>query len=924
MTPLEHALFYAAKGWRVIPIPPGYKYPRGIDSWETKATTDVGRITRYWTANPDHGIGIATGPESGIFILDIDPDDGGDDSLAALEAKYGPLPDTVEAVTGGNGRHIVLAWPDEGEIHNSASGVLGAGIDVRGVGGQFVVAPTVHPETRQQYYWEVEHDPMMGQAVAVAPAWLVELLQTPVGADKPRRDKIDRDAVVGDLPGDRWAANTTWAAELEADGATFHSHHTDLSGDYYELWTRPGKSIDGGASASLYYKGSDVLKVFTSKWPELNANETYTLWGYHVATKHNGDFAEAARIHGHEQRMADADGLGTWVGADDHGAADSDDLGERPAGRARPGIVHNSRQHDDVLADAIAALAQANDPPHLFVRSGQLVRLREDEDRRPLIESMRAEHVRLKLAEAANWYRVNKDGAYSSTTPPNDVAVSLIASGAWQVPPLAGVVELPVLRPDGTFHMAHGYDSATRLYHWHRGVEYAPVPDTPTAEELAAAVALVDEAMCDFPWDTAADRANAWGLVVTPFIRAIVGQVPMALVDAPEPGTGKGLLVKVSAIITVGRAAALMAWPSGDEELEKKVTAALMAGSTMMIFDNVEGMIKSPTLAAVLTADSWQGRVLGRSEMVSVPNRATWAATGNNIDVGGDLARRCYRIRLDARQAQPWLRTGFRHADLEGWVLANRGRLLHAMCTIIRSWWVAGKPMATGLPAMGGYSQWVRTVGGILDHAGVSHFLGNLSEFHATADRESGAWEAFLHAWHEQFGEEPLSVGDVVAKMRDIYQGERVLEALPDDLAGDWGKTTFAKRLGESLRKRVGRHYGTGGLHLVDMPRDRRRVAVYSVTGRATGYQSAGPHEGPAEADATSRDDASARGTAGPKPPTPCRKSYPQDGGGPAENHRVERPETVPRVPRSRGDESGPPSVPDTQPSTPPNVELDW
>ncbi|MGA0894400.1 MAG: bifunctional DNA primase/polymerase [Ilumatobacteraceae bacterium] len=886
MTPLEHALWYASIGWRVVPIPPGYKYPRGIDSWETKATVDPDKIRRYWTKNPDHGIGIATGPESGIFILDIDPDDGGDDSFAALEAKYGPLPDTVEAITGGNGRHLVFRWPEVGEIRNSASGVLGVGIDVRGVNGQFVVAPTVHPESGQQYCWEVEHDPMNGQAVAVPPTWLIELLQAPVATDKPRHDKINRDAF-SDLPGDRWATSTTWAAELQADGATFHSSHTDGHGDYYELWTRPGKDPDNGASASLYYKGSDVLKVFSSKWHPLDAEQTYTLWGYHVTTKHGGDYAEAARVHGREQR--------------------ADPFSDPPAGdtKQRRSIVHNGRQLDEVIGEAIAALNEANDPPQMFVRAGQLCRLRDDENGRPLIEGLRAEHVRLRLAESANWFRVNKDGVHTSTTPPNDVATAITVSGAWAgMPALAGVVELPVLRPNGTFHTDHGYDPATRLYHWHVGTAYPPISDAPTPADLAAAVALVDEALCDFPWDTAADRANAWALLLTPLVRAIVGQVPMALVDAPEPGTGKGLLVKVSAIITIGRAAALMAWPSGDEELEKKVTAALMAGHTMLIFDNVEGMIRSPALAAVLTADTWQGRVLGRSEMVTVPNRATWAATGNNIDVGGDLARRCYRIRLDARQAQPWLRTGFKHTDLEQWVTTNRSALLHALCTIIQSWWTSGRPMATDLPAMGGYSQWVRTIGGILNHAGIGHFLGNLADFHASADREASSWEAFLNAWHDQIGDRPVSVGDLVAVMRDVYTGDQLVGSLPDELSGEWGKSTFTQRFGYALRKRTGRHYGSAGLHIVEMPRDRRRVAIYSVTTRTKGVTDAGLPQSPAQHNSSTRDDANERGTCGTFPPTPREKSEEL-----VSEKNIQRGEKSPQVPHSRASDDGAPST---------------
>jgi len=295
MTPLEHALAYAARGWRVHPIPPGHKHPAGMGRWQDNATTDAVRIRKYWGLNPDHGICIATGPESGVFAIDIDPDDGGDDSLRALEATHGPLPDTIESLTGGGGRHLLYRWPDEGEIRNSASGVLGVGIDVRGIGGQIVVAPTIHPATGVAYAWEIEHDPLDGLAPAPAPAWLLELLQRDPAATTPRREKRQRPAGAEMMPGEWWAAGTTWPDELTRHGWTLHSTHHDASGGYYEMWTRPGKSIREGASASLYYLGSDVLKVFTSNAAPLAAESTWSLWGFHVAYEHGGDFEAAAR-----------------------------------------------------------------------------------------------------------------------------------------------------------------------------------------------------------------------------------------------------------------------------------------------------------------------------------------------------------------------------------------------------------------------------------------------------------------------------------------------------------------------------------------------------------------------------------------------------------------------------------------------------
>ena len=299
MTPKDYALAYAKLGLRVIPIPPGHKYPKGITDWETKATTDTTRISAYWDTNPTHGVGIATGTESGVFVIDIDPDDGGDDSLQALEARYGVLPETVETLTGGGGRHLFYRWPDNTDIRNEASGTLGVGIDIRGTGGQVVSPPTLHPVTGRAYTFEIEHDPLNGYPVADAPQWLITLL-TNRPVPTPRTPKLSR--TFGDLPGDVWAQKTSWATELVAHGATLHSVHHDRNGEYYELWTRPGKQTGEGASASLYYGGTDLLKVFTPNWAGLTVDQTYTLWGFHVTTQHDGDYVEAARKQSATQR----------------------------------------------------------------------------------------------------------------------------------------------------------------------------------------------------------------------------------------------------------------------------------------------------------------------------------------------------------------------------------------------------------------------------------------------------------------------------------------------------------------------------------------------------------------------------------------------------------------------------------------------
>ncbi len=282
---LAAALAYASVGWRVIPIPPGSKHPKEHPAWEKAGTTDTDRIRHWWTNAPNHGIGILTGPESGIWVLDVDVsgDKTGDETLAELEDAYSPLPPTYEVITGSGGRHLYFAWPSGHDIRNSASD-LGPGLDVRGAGGQVLAPPTVHPNG-QRY----EHEASSPLLLAPAPGWLVSLVEH---QERERTSRSTANAgTPGTRPGDQWAATITWAQLLEPDGWTFSG--TGHGGE--ERWTRPGKDKREGISATVGYKGSDVLKVFTSSVAALRAEETYTKLGYLAATRHDGDHSAAAK-----------------------------------------------------------------------------------------------------------------------------------------------------------------------------------------------------------------------------------------------------------------------------------------------------------------------------------------------------------------------------------------------------------------------------------------------------------------------------------------------------------------------------------------------------------------------------------------------------------------------------------------------------
>ena len=173
---LAAAVDLANRGWSVFPV-------RGKIPWIPKeqggrgcldATQDVKMIEGWWGRWPSAGIGLATGAPSGVWVLDVDGQDG-ERALRALEREHGDLPSTVEALTP-RGRHLYWRLPPQVDLRCSASRVA-SGIDVRGTGGYVVAPPSRHPDGGW-YAWEVTGHPE-DQDVADAPPWLLELVTTP-------------------------------------------------------------------------------------------------------------------------------------------------------------------------------------------------------------------------------------------------------------------------------------------------------------------------------------------------------------------------------------------------------------------------------------------------------------------------------------------------------------------------------------------------------------------------------------------------------------------------------------------------------------------------------------------------------------------------------------------------------------------------
>ena len=234
--------------------------------------------------------------------------------------------------------------------------------------------------------------------------------------------------------------------------------------------------------------------------------------------------------------------------------------------------------------------------------------------------------------------------------------------------------------------------------------------------------------------------------------------------------------------------------PSEDDEIRKHLTSELATGRPIIVLDNADDRqtLHSPSLASVITAETWTDRVLGKTNMVTVPNDAVWMMTGNNPRLDMELARRCIRIRILSKSERPHLEGGFKYDPLNEWMLANRAVLVRAVLVLVRAWLAAGRPPSKR--RLGSFERWTQTVGGILDNAGIPGFLDNLEELYEAADAEGDAWREFVSTWWDEAGDYPQKVVD----LNDLCERKDLLTSL----RGDGSPRSQQTRLGSGLVKK--------------------------------------------------------------------------------------------------------------------------
>jgi hypothetical protein len=182
-----------------------------------------------------------------------------------------------------------------------------------------------------------------------------------------------------------------------------------------------------------------------------------------------------------------------------------------------PVITLGDGQLRDVTEEVIEAIRIAGKTePLLYVRGDRLARIIVDSDGHLKPSFVGAEAIPEIMSRAADFIRIRNKKTLDSVGvfPPENLAKAIVNRGRWSFPKLKGIVEIPVLREDGTILDKPGYDPASQLY-YHPSGPIPKIPDAPAKEDSNSAADFLIDILSDFPFQDEASRDNALGLLLT-------------------------------------------------------------------------------------------------------------------------------------------------------------------------------------------------------------------------------------------------------------------------------------------------------------------------------------------------------------------------------------------------------------------------
>lgn len=432
----------------------------------------------------------------------------------------------------------------------------------------------------------------------------------------------------------------------------------------------------------------------------------------------------------------------------------------------RPSLFTVTGGEHDTALEAVRMLEEAGEK--IFLRAGTLVRpVREQRTRKQGVERpegsltltpVTTTYIITRIQSIAHVTRYDVRTKQRVQTRFPTLAANMIVENTiehpWPV--LDAIVRHPLLLPDGTWIGRPGYHDTQfgGFYLDINGDEWTkPDTDKQAAED---ALAYIMEHYRYMAWDSDLSKSVGMSTILTALMRPVLESAPMHAIDAPMAGSGKSLFADSVAILSTGNRAAVMSWTREEAENEKRLVSMLRAGDTVIAIDNIDTPVDSAILAQVLTQNEIRARILGESNMVTLPTKVMIIATGNNLTIKGDMVRRTVVGRLDAKLEDPEKRVV--DQDLLAETREKRSQLIHAVQTMIAAYLKDGVPALTHL---GSFHTWT-IVRSVLNWLGMFDPVETISKGKAS-DPERQDTVTVFDAWFDALGDEPVNTKNLIA-----------------------------------------------------------------------------------------------------------------------------------------------------------------
>lgn len=369
--------------------------------------------------------------------------------------------------------------------------------------------------------------------------------------------------------------------------------------------------------------------------------------------------------------------------------------------------------------------------------------------------------------------------------------------GRWKLPLLAGVVNTPFLRVDGSICETAGYDAESHLLFKPENQIFPPIPQYPSRADAEVAVEQLRNLIATFPFVAGTDRAVALTGILTVLDRRSMSTAPLIAFTSPTAGTGKSLLVDLMSVLATGRLMPVLSQGKNEEEFEKRLGASLLAGDACISIDNCEAPLSGALLCQALTQGELNIRLLGYSRNIPTAMNASIFATGNNLTIFGDLTRRCLLGSLDAGVERPELRNF--NIDIIEEAHARRGELVVAALTILRAWHVARRVSERiTVDPFGGFADWSRRVREPLIWLGETDPCDTVAKVRENDPVRDDLGTVYLQ-WQEYLGmNSPYTVQQVIER---AVNTPTFYTALLNVAASKTGSTVSNDRLGRWLKR---------------------------------------------------------------------------------------------------------------------------